>query len=76
MAFPPSIQGPLSRTFYSSSSVLNQNIVNPLAKDVTSSRPNLFHILLVIEFIAGNGSLKPGKKTYYAMMTHRKRLLP
>jgi hypothetical protein len=62
MVFPPSIQGPLSRTFYSSSSVLNQNIVNPLAKDVTSLRPNLFHILLVIEFVAGNGSLKPGKK--------------
>jgi hypothetical protein len=41
---------------------LNQNIVNPLAKDVTSLRPNLFHILLVIEFVAGNGSLKPGKK--------------
>jgi hypothetical protein len=62
MVFPPSIQGPLSRTFYSSSSVLNQNIVNPLAKDVTSLRPNLFHILLVIEFVAGNVSLKPGKK--------------
>jgi hypothetical protein len=28
-------------TFCSSSSVLKRNIVNPLAKDVTSSRPNL-----------------------------------